>query len=284
MEYVAVQSCPVPKELAAEVELLLRESGSGLNSCYRGADAEALLHKLGKKSQRELYDGFVRGLPGYNPANPPGFSTHECRNDGIAYGVPRGAKLEYWQVGLDLTDPAAFCTRARAHGWIATVTYSSGLEAHHVNFRKEPEFKVFDALKKGDSGDRVKKLIDLLAFIHRPRKYGDNAYLPDGKGDLFNEPVFKAVKTFQKDHHLKDDGVVGKHTWQQIIVSDRQEKQNRQINSLKTDLREVEKNLEDQRAKKPRTKETEQRIKELGKKADQLRDEIRKLGGNPSTA
>lgn len=280
MEYQLVQCCPVPKELAPEVVLLLEEGNSDLNSAYRGRDVEAMLHQCGKHSQAELYAMFLNGTG--NPANPPGFSTHELFNDGVAFAVPRGAKLEYWQVGLDLTNPAGFCAAARKRGWICTVTYPGAAgESQHVNFRKEPEFKVFDALVRGDHGDRVKKLVDKLAFIHRPAKYGDDAYLPDAKGDLFNDQVFNAVKMFQKDHHLLDDGVVGKHTWQQIIVSERQEKQNRQINSLKNDLRAVEKQLAEERAKKPRD---EKKIKELSAKGKKLRDEIRKLGGNPSTA
>jgi D-alanyl-D-alanine carboxypeptidase len=32
--------------------------------------------------QKNLYDGFKRGLPGYNPANPPGMSNHQ---NGIAF-------------------------------------------------------------------------------------------------------------------------------------------------------------------------------------------------------
>ena len=37
--------------------------------------------------QKQLYDGFKRGLPGFNPANPPGFSAHQ---NGVAFDFDVG--------------------------------------------------------------------------------------------------------------------------------------------------------------------------------------------------
>src|SRR4051812_22199073 len=101
-KYELVECCPVPTKLVPVLETILRESGASLQSCYRAADAEALLHRCGKHSQAELYNGRLRRLPGYNPANPPGRSTHELRNDGVAYAGWAGRRLHYWQVGLDV--------------------------------------------------------------------------------------------------------------------------------------------------------------------------------------
>lgn len=142
MRFVIVQGCPVPKKLAPFLRKVLAESGAQLQSCYRGDDARALLHKCGKHSQKELYSGWCRRLPGYNPANPPGFSTHELRNDGAAYPrVKRGGKLPWWAVGIDIDDAHVlrFIAVAKKHGWVVSRTYpSSRAEFHHVNFRKPP--------------------------------------------------------------------------------------------------------------------------------------------------
>jgi hypothetical protein len=46
--------------------------------------------------QGELYDGWVRRLPGYNPANPPGTSWHE-----YGPGIPGGR----WTLAVDFEEP-----------------------------------------------------------------------------------------------------------------------------------------------------------------------------------
>lgn len=46
--------------------------------------------------QKELYDGWVARLPGYNPANPPGTSWHEYGN-----GIPGGV----WALAVDFEEP-----------------------------------------------------------------------------------------------------------------------------------------------------------------------------------
>jgi hypothetical protein len=149
--YAVVAHCPVPKQLAPFLHELLQASGASLQSCYRGADAESLLRELGKMSQTDLYEGWINKRPGFNPANPPGFSTHELRNDGEAYRVPRGAKLKWWQVGLDVDDAhvQAFIAAAAKRGWKVARTYpSSHSEYHHVNFRKPPlRARVFARVK-----------------------------------------------------------------------------------------------------------------------------------------
>ena len=94
----------------------------------------------------------IHHAPGANPANRPGQSTHERRNDGIAYPGPVGEQLEYWQVGMDWDNPPAAMAAAHKLGWIATTTYPlSAHETQHVNFRKEPETGLPSA-KPGDEG------------------------------------------------------------------------------------------------------------------------------------
>lgn len=224
MKYVVVDKCPVPAELADEIQELKRLSGSVLSSCYRGHDAIDLLHANGKMSQKELFDGFRAGRPGFNPANPPGFSTHELRSDGVAYPNGRGAALEYWQVGMDFTNSAGVVSAAAKLGWTATITYPGNpREGHHVNFRREPEAsKPFPILKRGDRGKRVDVLTNRLAFVLDPET--KKPYL-ESRQSVFDERVEKALKAFQEDHQQKADGVYGRQSHRQLEASVRARKQ-----------------------------------------------------------
>lgn len=217
-KYVIVDNCPVPEKLAPVLRLILKESGARLQSCYRANDAISLLHLCGKQSQTELYNGWLRRLPGYNPANPPGRSTHELKNDGVAYATPAGIPLPYWCVGIDVDDAhvQAFIKAARKHGYIASITYpTSKLEYHHVNFRKEPRYSL-PALKRGSKGPRVKSLTINLALVHSPKT--GKPYLTH-KYWTFTANVEKAVKAYQIDHHLHGDGIIGPATVRQLATS-----------------------------------------------------------------
>ncbi len=212
--YVVIDRCPVPAKLAEEIHEIKRLSGASLNSCYRGADAEGMLARLGKKSQRQLYAMFLAGRG--NPANPPGRSTHELRNDGVAYRyLPAGVPLRYWMVGMDWNDPPAAMAAARKRGWTATTTYPGvAREAQHINLRHEPKFNVVRPLKIGSKGPRVRQLTGRLAYL---------GYLPGidprkGTGG-FGPKVEAAVKAFQRKHHQTADGIVGPHTQRQILES-----------------------------------------------------------------
>jgi hypothetical protein len=151
-KYVVVQGCPVPRQLAPFLTAVLGESGAHLESCYRGADAEALLRKLGKHSQAWLYEH--QGRPEQpNPANPPGRSTHELRNDGAAYAQWKaGARIPWWACGIDIDDahvPQLLRAAAR-RGWQVSRTYPSSIrEYHHVNFRKPPAWRRIKARAQG---------------------------------------------------------------------------------------------------------------------------------------
>lgn len=288
-DYVLIDSCPAPRELVDELQVLKKDLGGRqlFNSIYRGEDAAALLHSVGKHTQAEIYATYPPGV-----ANPPGRSTHELFSDGVAYEGPIGRKLEYWQVGLDINDADVvdFIDAARKRNWIVTITYpTSRVEYHHVNFRKEPDFDPFDSIKQGDSGDRVQKLTELLSFIHRPGRGPLYLAHPSRK---FDADVKRAVLQFERDHKRKDpDGVVDKHTWQQLLVSQREEQQHRQIDRLKDDLRQVEKQLADLRKRRgdlptdsPQVPHLSNQIDQLGDKAVKIRGQIRDLGGNPATA
>lgn len=140
MRFVVVQGSPVPAQLAPVLERILRDSGAQLQSAYRGPDAAALLHRLGKHTQQELFDCWRHREPGCNPANSPGHSTHELRSDGVAYRGPLGRTLAWWQVGVDVDNAhvEALTHAAAKHGWIVHRPYPVGSEYHHLNFVRPP--------------------------------------------------------------------------------------------------------------------------------------------------
>lgn len=222
MEFTIIDNCPVPAELADEVRAIKAASGASLNSCDRSPEAEPILRRCGKQSQAQLYDGFTHHRPGYNPANPPGRSTHERRNDGVAYPGNAGDHLEYWQVGMDWTNPPAVIKAAAKRGWIVTTTYPKSVhEAQHLNFRKEPE-AADPTLRENDDGAAVRRMTKLLHELTSPTT--GERYLPEAFPH-FGPKVKAAVEQFQKDHHQCVDGVCGTQTWTQLHVSERAAKQ-----------------------------------------------------------
>lgn len=231
IEFDVIDRCPVPRELADEVRLLKEKTGATLSSCDRSPEAEPLLKKNRKQSQRQLYDGWVKRLRGYNPANPPGYSTHERRNDGAAYPGRRGSRLEEWQVGMDWSPPGPVVREASKRGWIVTVTYQDNpKEAHHLNFRKAPEFEI--ELKKGDTGKRVRELTQKLANLRSPRTA--EAYL-EHDHPRYDRFVVAAVRRFQADHHQKQDGKYGSQTATQLEVALRQQKEREKLDYKRGD-------------------------------------------------
>lgn len=222
-----IDSCPVPAKIADAVRECKRRSGQVLTSCDRSTAAEPLLRRLGKKSQNQLYWGFVHGLPGYNPANPPGFSTHERFNDGPAFPqYRRGARLPDELVGQDWSAGWAAAKAYNAMGIPAALTYpGSAREAQHVNIRAvSSKWKwrgKFKVLKRGMRGPSILTINRRLQFCVQPHSSGKR-YLPKkltGSRLFFSEQTEQAVKRFQRDHGLTADGVVGEKTAHQLAVS-----------------------------------------------------------------
>lgn len=129
--------------MALAVIAIRIRSGARLTSCYRGDQATSLLKRLGKSTQRMLWDGWVRHLPGFNPANPPGQSTHELYSDGVAYPRrPKGAPLlSSWKCGTDWTDSDAALEAAHSLGLDLRRPYGDPREHHHLNFYKRPRLR-----------------------------------------------------------------------------------------------------------------------------------------------
>jgi GH24 family phage-related lysozyme (muramidase) len=201
-----------------------RRADAPVNSCARETAAEPLLHQIGKMSQAELFacsQHCVASCNGNcNPANPPGFSTHERRNDGIAYsGIPRGGRLRYWQRGIDVdvSRVQAFIREMGQEGWLVTQTYpGSPREAQHVNFRRQPRISLweFRPLEPGMRGRRVREVVRLLRRIQEP---GKRVPYLTGTDKLpvrsfYTKNRAAAVKRFQHDHGMTVDGIVGVRT------------------------------------------------------------------------
>lgn len=104
----------------------------------------------GYQSQKELYDGFAAGRPGYFPANQPGFSSHEGYADGRATFhrkdgrvARRGEEIVEFEWGIDAVNaPGGSAQRIvqwlNSKGYKAERPYSVQSERHHFCFRKSP--------------------------------------------------------------------------------------------------------------------------------------------------
>jgi hypothetical protein len=143
MKFLVIDGCPCPAGVAPYVYIVLRDAGQTASSIYRGDDARTLLHRLGKRTQREIHaDPALAAI-----SNPPGFSQHELFSDGVGNPhVPRGGRLQWWQVGVDSgTDDQAAQDRithaASRNGWHVDHPYSRGVEGHHWCFRTQPKAK-----------------------------------------------------------------------------------------------------------------------------------------------
>lgn len=215
MKFELLDCCPVPSKLYPILLEIKKEIGCTYNSLYRGQDPNAQKYLKGtapcyKHNQAWIYANYPPGV-----ANPPGYSTHECKNDGVAYSWPRGGTIPWWACGIDVdvAHVQAFINAAAKRGWLATITYpGSAVEYHHVNFRKLPKYKVFKDLKSGQRGPRV------WILTWRLLKLG---YMAKATAHFY-DPVTLAVKTFQRKHHLTSDGIVGPATWHQLAVNYRQ--------------------------------------------------------------
>jgi hypothetical protein len=136
-----VQGSPVYNDIGPYISILATDAKATVNSIFRGPAAQELLNAHGKHSQAQLYQGFIDREPGFLPANPPGFSTHELRSDGAAYpSVGRGDRLAWWQQGFDVNDSDVdrVIAQGHTHGWVLWRPYDSGSEFHHLNFRQRP--------------------------------------------------------------------------------------------------------------------------------------------------
>lgn len=220
MEFAVVDGCPAPKSVAPYIYLVLRAAGQSASSIYRGEDAKALLHSLGKRTQAEIH----AAMPSIS--NPAGVSQHDLHSDGFANAGPRGRRLQEWEVGVDsgTNDSAAKArveSAARSLGYSVRHPYSRGVEGHHWCFAAQPVARtaaqkaavlrakfiigLIRPLKRGQQGARVWKL---KKNLHKLGYLSDKGLKTKG----FGFAVQQAVIAFQKKHNLAADGIVGPAT------------------------------------------------------------------------
>jgi hypothetical protein len=133
---VAFDGVPTQRGLALLLGHARRHGWKGrLSSSDR---RKGVAERYGHQSQSALYDGFRKGLPGFNPANPPGFSSHELRSDGTHLFGARGRKLPWFKMGLDVSDDAALQRELRELGVHVKHPYDTPSEAHHLNVLADP--------------------------------------------------------------------------------------------------------------------------------------------------
>jgi GH24 family phage-related lysozyme (muramidase) len=219
--------CDAERGFGDAVATISRRADAPINSCAREQAAEPLLDRIGKMSQRQLWECSRNCEPSCrgncNPANPPGFSTHERRNDGVAYsGIRRGGRLRVYQRGIDVQRDrvGAFIRAAASEGWLVTQTYPGSVqEAQHVNFRRKPRISLweFRPLRRGMGRNpldrrRLRRVVKYLKRIQAPGEL--TPYLnAQGKFARYGERVEDAIKRFQRDHHINSDGVCGLRTY-----------------------------------------------------------------------
>lgn len=215
-KFVLVNCCPADYRLAAILVRIESKTGCVYQSVYRGQDPAAQRYLTGnapcyKHNQAWIYAHYPPGV-----ANPPGRSTHEERNDGVAYRGWVGMPLRWWQCGIDVDNAhvQAFIREAAREGFTATITYpNSPVEYHHVNFRKEPRLRIFSNLKLHSRGPRVRYVTRILSKIPSPKT--GKPYLPYTY-KVYKPVVERAVRQFQLDHHQKPDGIYGIQTARQL--------------------------------------------------------------------
>jgi len=131
LEKVAVLD-GTPVTLEQKIMLLYARSkgwAGAVNSGDRRSVIANLLHRLGKSTQAELYQGWIERRPGFFPANPPTQGTHMRLGDGVVGDV--GEPLPAWQQGLDTTDATNLRRILTAAGFSVTRPYDN--EEWHTN-------------------------------------------------------------------------------------------------------------------------------------------------------
>lgn len=158
----------------------------GPNSSYRTLE-----------TQKEYWAAYQAGTG--NLAAYPGTSNH---------GLGRA---------VDLADPSMrewIDEHGHAFGWAKVEAPSEWWHVNYIGgYTGKPQFV---ALRRGDHGERVKRLQKLLRHAggvlpkRKPYRYWPAGLRFTGK---FGRITERRVKRFQRDHKLEPDGVVGEKTW-----------------------------------------------------------------------
>lgn len=139
-----------------------------------------------------------------------------------------GTSNHGWGIAIDLAEPwmrSWMDEHGAEYGWRKTEAFS---EWWHLSYVGGVSFPTFDPLEQGDRGKRVLKFSRRLAYIRRSkadrrRELGDRErYMlkPRRKYDI---GMKRAVRLFQRDHGLNDDGVIGPKTARAITATFRRQ-------------------------------------------------------------
>lgn len=189
LRFAVIDGCPCPKPMYPILRKLKKETGCTYNSIYRGDEVKGILHRNGKRTQRELFEQLPPGV-----ANPPDRGSHILKGDGTVGRL--FSKLPWWRCGIDINDweVPAFIAAAEDHGWEVYRPYPSSSEAHHVNFRKKPARwrafyrNVFKPKKKKKPRIAVSGGVAAPAGpdkpVKQPRPLGDGIDVSEHQGDV----------------------------------------------------------------------------------------------------
>lgn len=102
-----------------------------------------------------------------------------------------------------------------AYGWKKVEAWSEWWHVNFVGGVKLPP--IFKSLRRGSRGKRVKRYSRRLAYIlrsdaDRRREHADRKHYVLKARRKFDVGLERAVKLFQRDHGLADDGVIGPKT------------------------------------------------------------------------
>lgn len=216
---VVVGDCACPVEIAEFVSVIMQRTHSKPNSLYRGDDALALLHRYGKHTQRELYNGYnssPRPSWAKYPANPPDKGSHILLGDAIFGKLHE--PLDPRSCGQDWNDELIpqILKLGSVLGWDLVQLYKTGSEYHHVCAVSWPALGAVLDMRRGDNRGSVGDLTRRLAYVG----VLDHDYVHT----VFNSHVETGVKKFQQRAKLRDDGVVGPTTWKKLDQSVRRKK------------------------------------------------------------
>ena len=114
-------------------------------------------------------------------------------SSGVQYSSKIASKWTHWAVSK-----------------LCEADYKRSISDEEPPFEEDGDKMDYPTLRKGDKGDAVKYLQTLLIA----RGYDLGKWGADGD---FGNQTEKAVKRFQRDWNLKQDGVVGNDTWKMLL-------------------------------------------------------------------
>lgn len=157
--------------------------------------------------QRELYDGYIQGLPGYNPANRPGSSNHEAN----PWGDPMALAAD---LQGDLAEANARAGEFGLHFPIANVEpwHCQPVEVAYAYYTG------FPADLGGSVGRGVLKAGALgQGVVECQQRLNAHGFECAVDGD-FGPTTEARVIDFQQARGLGADGIVGASTWEALDV------------------------------------------------------------------